>query len=107
VRGHDAVHVGDWQIVLEAVDEEIRGGALLSVILLLSILLGLIPLAGIVWIFRSGTISTVDGLFGTLILLSLSAIFFLNAFWELRERKLLPLGKNKGRSPNPPVAGDN
>ena len=63
-------------------------------ILLISILLGLIPLAGIVWIFLSGTISTVDGLFGILILLSLSAIFFLNAFWEWRERKLLPLRKN-------------
>jgi len=67
---------------------------LLSVILLTSILLGLIPLAGIVWIFLSGTISTVDGLFGILILLSLSAIFFLNAFWEWRERKLLPVRKN-------------
>jgi len=64
------------------------------VILLTSILLGLIPLAGIVWIFLSGTISTVDGLFGILILLSLSAIFFLNAFWEWRERKLLPLRKD-------------
>ena len=67
---------------------------MLSVILLISILLGLIPLAGIVWIFLSGTISTVDGLFGILILLSLSAIFFLNAFWEWRERKLLPLRKD-------------
>ena len=77
---------------------------MLSVILLISILLGLIPLAGIVWIFLSGTISTVDGLFGILILLSLSAIFFLNAFWELRDRKLLPFsGKDKG-SRNPPTA---
>ena len=58
---------------------------MLSVILLISILLGLIPLAGIVWIFLSGTISTVDGLFGILILLSLSGIFFLNALWEWRE----------------------
>jgi len=67
---------------------------LLSVILLISILLGLIPLAGIVWIFLSGTISTVDGLFGILILLSLSGIFFLNALWEWRERKFLPLREN-------------
>ena len=75
---------------------------MLSVVLLISILLGLIPLAGIAWIFLSGTISTVDGLFGILILLSLSAIFFLNAFWELRDRKLLPFsGKDKG---NPPTA---
>ena len=64
-------------------------------VLLISILLGLIPLAGIVWIFLSGTISTVDGLFGILILLSLSAIFFLNAFWELRDRKLLPFARKR------------
>lgn len=77
---------------------------MLSVVLLISILLGLIPLAGIVWIFLSGTISTVDGLFGILIQLSLSAIFFLNAFWELRDRKLVPSsGKDKG-NPNPPTA---
>jgi hypothetical protein len=74
------------------------------VVLLISILLGLIPLAGILWIFLSGAISTVDGLFGILILLSLSAIFFLNAFWELRERKWLPFGGKDKVSPNPSSA---
>ena len=51
---------------------------------LVSILLGIIPLVGIVWTVMNGTIMTVDGLFLSLILASLSAIFFLNAFLELR-----------------------
>jgi hypothetical protein len=61
--------------------------------LLISILLGLIPLAGIAWIFVSGTLTTVDGLFESLIMLSISGIFFLNVFWELRDRGLLGKGK--------------
>ena len=39
---------------------------MLAVMLLISILLGLIPLAGIGWIVVSGTITTVDGLFESL-----------------------------------------
>jgi hypothetical protein len=62
--------------------ESKRGGTMLVV--LLSILLGMIPLLGIVWIFMSRTITTVDGLFMSLILLALSGIFFLNAFLEFR-----------------------
>jgi hypothetical protein len=61
--------------------------------LLISILLGLIPLAGIVWIIVSGTITSVDGLFESLIMLSISGIFFLNVFWELRDHGFL--GKAK------------
>ncbi len=38
--------------------------------LLISIVLGLIPLAGIAWIVISGTMTTVDGLFEILIMLS-------------------------------------
>lgn len=53
--------------------------------LLLSIVLGIVPLAGIVWILLAGSITTVDGMFMSLILLTLSAIFFLNVFWELRD----------------------
>jgi hypothetical protein len=68
---------------------------LLAVMLLISIVLGLIPLAGIAWIFASDTWRTVDGLFEILIMLSLSAVFFLNAFWELR-------GKNKPAGPAKP-----
>ncbi len=37
----------------------------------------------------TGTITTVDGLFMSLILLTLSAVFFLNAYWELRDRGAL------------------
>ena len=72
--------------------------------LLISILLGLIPLAGIAWIIVTGTITTVDGLFESLIMLSLSGIFFLNVFWELRDRGLF--GKNKTDSAKPPAASD-
>jgi len=67
--------------------------------LLISIALGLIPLAGIAWTIVSGTITTVDGLFMTLILLTLSGTFFLNAYWELRDRGLV--GK---KPPAPPAA---
>jgi len=64
-------------------------------ILALSLVLGIVPLIGVVWIFVSGMITisplsfTVDGLFTTLILLTLSACFLLNAFWEVRDKGLL------------------
>lgn len=54
--------------------------------LLLSIALGLIPLLGIAWAISKGTIATVDGLFMSLILLSLSGILFLNAFIDVKKR---------------------
>jgi hypothetical protein len=57
--------------------------------MLISFALGLIPLLGIAWTIATGTIATVDGLFISLILLTLSGIFFLNGFWELRDRGLL------------------
>ena len=75
---------------------------MVSVMLLISILLGLIPLAGIAWIIVSGTITTVDGLFESLIMLSLSGIFMLNAFWELRDRGLLGEKKSDSKKPSPP-----
>jgi hypothetical protein len=64
-------------------------------ILVLSLVLGIVPLAGVVWIFANGMITlsppsaTVDGLFMTLILLTLSGCFLLNAFWEMRDHGLL------------------
>jgi hypothetical protein len=64
-------------------------------ILGLSLVLGIVPLAGVAWIFLSGMITlspfgaTVDGLFMTLILLTLSACFSLNAFWEARDKGLI------------------
>ncbi len=39
--------------------------------------------------------ATVDGLFMTLILLTLSACFLLNAFWEARDKGLLKFGRRK------------
>jgi hypothetical protein len=66
-----------------------------SLILALCLVLGLLPIVGVVWIFVSGMITvsppsaTVDGLFMALILLTLSACFLLNAFWEARDNGLL------------------
>jgi len=77
---------------------------LLPVMLLISILLSLIPLAGIAWIVVSGTITTVDGLFESIIMLSISGVFFLNVFWELRDRGLL--GKSKSEPCKQPPASD-
>ena len=57
--------------------------------LVISIVMGIVPLLGIAWTIATGTITTVDGLFMSLILLTLSAVFFLNAFWELRDRGAL------------------
>ena len=64
-------------------------------ILMLSLVLGIVPLLGVAWIFLSGMITlspfsaTVDGLFMALILLTLSACFLLNAFWEARDKGLI------------------
>ena len=70
---------------------------MLAVMLLISIVFGLVPLAGIVWILLAGSITTVDGLFMSLILLTLSGVFLLNAALELRDRGLLPL-PHKGKA---------
>lgn len=65
----------------------------MSTVLLLSIILGIVPLAGIVWMLLVGSMTTVDGLFMSLILLTLSGIFFLNAFWEFRDDGFLAFRK--------------
>lgn len=54
--------------------------------LVLSIVLGMVPLLGVAWIVLRGNIGTVDGLFMSLILLPLSGILFLNAYLDLRGR---------------------
>lgn len=73
---------------------------MLPVMLLLSILLALIPLGGIALILVRGTITSVDGLFMSLILLTLSGIFFLNVLFEMKTRGWLPfLQKSKSTSP--------
>jgi hypothetical protein len=74
--------------------------------LLISILLAIIPLAGIALILLSKSVTTVDGLFMSLILLTLSGIFFLNVLLELRGRGFL--GKTKpapSKEPPPSNAG--
>ena len=74
---------------------------MLLLMLLLSLLLGLLSLAGIVWIVIVGSLLSVDGLFMSLILLTLAGIFFLNVFLECRDHGLL--GKNKGASSKSPT----
>jgi hypothetical protein len=64
--------------------------------LLLSLLLGLLSLAGVVWIVIVGSLLSVDGLFMSLILLTLAGVFFLNVFLECRDCGFL--GKGKGSS---------
>ena len=58
---------------------------MLSMMLALSLVLGILPLLGVVWTLANGMITTVDGLFMSLILLTLSGVFMLNAFWEMRD----------------------
>ena len=73
-------------------------------ILVLSLVLGIVPLVGVAWIFVSGMISlspfsvSMDGLFMTLILLTLSGCFMLNAYWEMRDHGMI--GK-KNTAPTP------
>ena len=70
---------------------------MLSMMLILSLVLGILPLLGIVWTMMNGMITTVDGLFLALILLTLSGVFMLNAFWEMRDSGMLP--KKKAEAP--------
>ena len=77
---------------------------MLSVMLLISILLGLLPLAGIAWIVLGHAITSVDGLFMSLILLTVSGVFFLNVAWELRDRGIL--GKPKTSKATPPAKSE-
>lgn len=53
-------------------------------LLLVSVVLGLIPLAGIAWLLMLSDVATVDGLFMSLMLLTISGLFFLNALLEWR-----------------------
>jgi hypothetical protein len=53
--------------------------------LVLSVLLALVPLLGIAWIVMYGSITTVDGLFMSLILAAMSGIVGLNVLLEFRK----------------------
>ncbi|MGA7683752.1 MAG: hypothetical protein WCC32_15165 [Terriglobales bacterium] len=73
---------------------------MITMMLVISIVLGVVPWFGIAWTVTTGTIKTQDGLFMSLILLTLSAVFFLNAFWELRDKGALAfLHKKKEAAP--------
>lgn len=67
--------------------------------LVLSLVLGLIPLVGIAMIAVGGWIATVDGLFTSLILAAMSGVFFLNALLEIRAMGLLPFLKKPETKP--------
>ncbi len=78
---------------------------MLPVMLLLSILFALIPLAGIAWIAITKSLTSVDGLFMSLILLTLSGVFLLNVAIEMDARGWLGfLHKSKSSSPKEPPA---
>jgi hypothetical protein len=57
--------------------------------LAISLVLGILPLLGVVGTLMNGMITTVDGLFMSLILLTLSGVFMLNAYWEMRDMGLI------------------
>ena len=76
---------------------------MLSMMLALSVVLGILPLLGVAWTLANGMITTVDGLFMSLILLTLSGVFMLNAYWEMRDRGMI--GKKKAvAAAKPPAA---
>jgi len=62
-------------------------------ILIISLIMALLPLLGIGWIVLYGSLFTVDGLFMSLILLGISAMFGGNALLELRRPKSRPAGQ--------------
>lgn len=76
---------------------------MLSMMLVVSLVLGILPLLGIAWTLMNGMITTVDGLFMTLILLTLSGVFMLNAYWEMRDSGMI---RKKAAAPaaKPPAA---
>jgi hypothetical protein len=56
-------------------------------LVIVSVILALLPLLGVAWVLLTRSITTVDGLFLSLILLSISGIFALNAFWEFQRQR--------------------
>lgn len=66
-------------------------------LLILYALLAVAPLFGIAWFLLQGSITTVDGLFMSLIFLAISGIFGMSALFELRT-KLGGKGKIGSRS---------
>ncbi len=58
--------------------------------LVISLVLALVPLAGIGWIGASGWLETVDGLFMSIILLAIAGVFLLNAGIQAKALGLIP-----------------
>jgi hypothetical protein len=71
--------------------------------LVLSLVLGVLPLLGVAWTLMNGLITTVDGLFITLILLVLSGTFMLNVYWEMRDRGMVGKKKVAAAAPKSPA----
>jgi hypothetical protein len=65
-------------------------------LLLITLVLAFIPLLGVLWIFISGSFWTVDGLFMTLILLTMSGVVGMNALFELRKGSRGWAGSRRG-----------
>src|SRR5438094_177188 len=71
-------------------------------ILLVSLLLALLPLLGIGWILMYGSITSVDGLFTSLILAAMSGILGLNVLLELKHRS-----SGEAKTTNPALRSSN
>jgi hypothetical protein len=76
----------------------------LSMMLALSLVLGILPLLGVVWTVLEIKATTVDGLFMILILLTLSGVFMLNAYWEMRDSGMIGKKKAAAAAPKTPPA---
>ena len=76
-----------------------QGGRVRTLMLLISVVMGALPLAGVAKILLDGEIkllgATMDGLFMALILLAISGVFFLNALWEMRDAGWLNFRKRE------------
>lgn len=57
--------------------------------LVVSLVLGIVPLLGVLWTVLNGQITTVDGLFMSLIMLAISGVLLLNAYLEMRDRGIV------------------
>ena len=68
--------------------------------LILALLLCLLPLVGVALILTQGWVTTVDGLFMSLILLAMSGVFALNTLLHLRSMRS-PAAKSKGSAGEP------
>ena len=69
--------------------------------LFISVLLALIPLLGIAWIVLYSSITTVDGLFMSLILAAMSGIVGLNVLIELKRIRSATHSSSRAISPVP------